>query len=75
MPTKFLQIKIPLEQPVYTLIKELAEINGLSIAMEAKKLLNDALEIEEDIALTSFAMEREASYDKSTALTHDKVWE
>ncbi len=75
MPAKVSQIKISLEQPVYTLIKELAEINGLSIAMETKKLLNEALEIEEDVALTSFAMEREVSYNKSNALTHDEVWE
>ena len=75
MAAKVSQIKISLEQPVYTLIKELAKINGQSIAMETRRLLNEALEIEEDVALTSFATEREVSYNKSNALTHNETWE
>ena len=75
MAAKAAQIKISLKHSVYTIIKELAEINGLSIAMETEKLLNEALEIEEDATLASFAMERESNYNRSDALTHGEVWE
>jgi len=35
---------------------------------------HQALEIQEDIALSAFVVEREKSWDNSKALTHDAVW-
>ncbi len=39
-----------------------------------RALLKDALEIQEDIALSGFAEKREKSWNDSMALSHDNVW-
>jgi len=37
-------------------------------------LVKEALETEEDVALSTFALEREPTSAKSKALAHDEVW-
>ena len=43
--------------------------------MVTRELIKEAIEIEEDTLLTSFAEEREKSLNKSKALNHDETWE
>ncbi len=75
MPTKNPRINIALEEPVYAIIEELARLKGMSMSMVTRELIKEAIEIEEDVLLTSFAEEREKSFNKTQALSHDEVWE
>ena len=65
MPTKNPRINIVLEKPLYDSIKRLAKKDGVSLSLKARDLVKEALEIQEDIALASFANDRERSYRKS----------
>lgn len=42
--------------------------------MKVRDLVKAALELEEDLTLTKVAEEREQSFDRSAALTHEQVW-
>jgi hypothetical protein len=75
MPTKNPRINVALEEPVYAIIEELARLKGLSMSMVTRELIKEAIEIEEDVFLTSFAEEREKSFNKTQALSHGEVWE
>ena len=52
-----------------------ARLRGISVSMLTRELIKEAIEMEEDTLLTSFAEEREQSFNKSQALKHDDVWE
>ncbi len=74
MPTKNPRINVVLEGPLYNMIEELAERDGVSLSLKVRDLIKEAMEIKEDIALSSFADEREKTFRKSRALKHDEVW-
>jgi hypothetical protein len=74
MPTKNPRINVVLEKPLYDSIKRLAKKDGVSLSLKARDLVKEALEIQEDIGLASFANNRERSYRKSKALKHNEVW-
>lgn len=74
MPTKNPRINVVLEKPLYDSIKRLAKKDGVSLSLKARDLVKEALEIQEDIALASFANNRERSYRKSKSLKHNEVW-
>ena len=74
MPTTKPRINVILEEPLYEMVEKLAERDGMSLSMIVRDLVKEALEIREDIALTSFAEEREKTFRKSKSLKHDEVW-
>ena len=74
MPTTKPRINIILEEPLYKTVEKLAQRDGMSLSLKARDLIKEALEIQEDIALSSFAEEREKTFRKSKALKHDEVW-
>ena len=74
MPTKNPRINVVLEKPLYDSVKRLAKKDGVSLSLKARDLVKEALEIQEDIALASFANNRERSYRKSKSLKHNEVW-
>ena len=74
MPTKKKGINIILEEPLYKTVEELADRDGVSLSLKARDLIKEALEIQEDVALTSFANARGKTFRKSKALKHDEVW-
>ena len=74
MPTKQPRINITLEEPLYRIIEELSEVKGLSMSMVTRELIKEALEIEEDLYLTSFAEERDGTLFPYEALEHDDAW-
>ena len=74
MPTTKPRINIILEEPLYKTVEELAERDGISLSLKARDLIRDALEIQEDVALASFAEEREKTFRKPKALKHEEVW-
>ncbi len=74
MPTKNPRINIVLEKPLYASIERLAKRDGVSLSLKVRDLVKEALEIEEDITLSSFAEERERTFSKAKALNHDEAW-
>lgn len=74
MPTKSPRINVALEKPLYQTIERLATRDGISLSLKVRDLVREALEIEEDIALTSFAEARERTLPKAKSLRHDEVW-
>ena len=74
MPTKSPRINVVLEKPLYRAIEELANRDGISLSLKVRDLVREALEIEEDIALTGIAEARERTLSKTKTLSHDEVW-
>ncbi|UCH80613.1 MAG: ribbon-helix-helix protein, CopG family [Nitrospiraceae bacterium] len=74
MPTTKQRINVILEDPLYETVEHLAQRDGMSLSMKVRDLVKEALEIREDIALTSFAEKREKTFRKSKSLKHDEVW-
>ena len=74
MPTKNARINVVVEKPLYTLIDEISKERGISKSMLVRDLVIEAIDLREDQALARFADEREKSFDKSKALTHEEVW-
>jgi hypothetical protein len=74
MPVKNPRINVVLEKPLYLTIEQLASRDGVSLSLKVHNLVKEALEIEEDIALSAFAEEREQTFTKTKALKHRRVW-
>jgi metal-responsive CopG/Arc/MetJ family transcriptional regulator len=74
MPTKNPRVNVVLEKPLYNTIEHLAKKEGVSMSLKMRDLVREALELEEDIALSRFAEERELTFSKAKALKHDEVW-
>ena len=74
MPAKNPRINIVLEKPVYEAIRKIAKKEGVSVSLKARELLREALETQEDFVLESIAAEREKTFDRKKALTHEEAW-
>ena len=74
MPTKNPRINVVLEKPLYDSIKCLAKKDGVSLSLKARDLIKEALEIQEDVALSHFAEKRERTFRKTKVLKHSEVW-
>jgi hypothetical protein len=74
MPVKNPRINVVLEKSLYRTIERLANRDGISLSMKVRDLLKEALEIEQDIALSAFAEKRERTLTKSKTLKHHEVW-
>ena len=74
MPIKNPRINVVLEKPLYHTIEWLAKREGVSLSLKVRDLVREALETEEDAALSTFAEERERTFKQSKALRHDEVW-
>ena len=74
MPSKNPRINVVLDDNLYKNIQFLAETEGVSLSAKVKDLIKEALEVQEDLYLASFAEEREKTWDKSTTRTHDEIW-
>ncbi len=74
MPAKNPRINVVLEKPLYDDIERLAKKDGVSLSLKVRDLVKEALEIQEDIALSNFAKKRERTFRKTKALKHNEVW-
>lgn len=75
MPAKNPRVNVVLEKQLYSALNRLAEDEGISMSMLMRDLVKEALELREDQALADFAEQREDSFDRSKALSHEEVWE
>jgi len=74
MPAKNPRINVVLEKPLYHTIETLANRDGISLSLKVRDLVKEALEIEEDTALSAFAQKRERTFTRKKALKHHEVW-
>jgi len=74
MPTNKPRINVTLEKTTYEAIRELARKEGISISLEARDLLHDALEVHEDLMLDKIASKRERALNRKNLLSHKEVW-
>ncbi|MFW6146987.1 MAG: toxin-antitoxin system, antitoxin component [Thermodesulfobacteriota bacterium] len=74
MTTENPRINVVLNNVLYQNVRLLAEKDNVSLSAKVRDLLKEALEIQEDIALSEFAEQREKSWNDSQAITHDDVW-
>jgi hypothetical protein len=74
MPAKNPRINVVLEEPLFMTVERLAKRDKVSLSLKVRDLVKEALEMEEDAALSAFAEERDKTFKKTTALKHDEVW-
>lgn len=74
MPTSNPRINVVLEKPIYRHVARLAKRDGVSLSLKVRDLVKEAMEVEEDIALTRIASRREKGFARSRALTHEDIW-
>jgi hypothetical protein len=74
MPAKNPRINVVLEKPLYDSVRRLAASEEISLSLKIRDLVKEALEAQEDIALTELAAEREKTFHRSRALSHKQVW-
>ncbi len=74
MPTKNPRVNVVLDKPLYDDLERIAGRDGVSLSLKVRDLVKEALEIEEDIALSHLAETREKSLKGKKALKHDEVW-
>jgi hypothetical protein len=74
MPTKNPRVNVVLEEPLYEGLRRWAKRDKISLSLKVRDLVKEALESQEDRALTVFAEEREKSFNRKKALSHEQVW-
>jgi hypothetical protein len=74
MPVKNPRINVVFEKPLYHIIEKLANRDGVSLSLKVRDLVREALEIEEDMALSALAENRERTFTKTKTLKHNEVW-
>jgi len=74
MPTQNPRINIVLDDCLYQNVQFLAKRENVSLSSKVRDLLKQALEIQEDIALSQFADKREDTWKEANGLMHDEVW-
>lgn len=74
MPTTHPRVNVVLDEPLYQGLRRWAKRDGISLSLKVRDLVKDALDIEEDRALTDIAERRMATFDRKTAKTHAQVW-
>jgi len=75
MPTKKPRVNVVVEPPIYGIMHELAQIEGVSMSTLARDLIREALELREDVMLANFAEDRENTFRTESALSHEDVWD
>ena len=75
MPTKNPRVNIVVEPPLYSVMHDLATIEGVSMSTIARDLIREAIDLREDVALAAFADTRMKTFDRTKALSHKDVWE
>ena len=75
MPSQNPRINVVLDNSLYRNVQILAEKDKVSLSTKVRDLLKEALEIQEDIALSAFAEKREKSWNDTDTLSHNDAWD
>lgn len=63
-----------LEPVLFTALKKLAKLDGMSLSLKARDLIKEAMEFYEDSHWANQASKREKSFNAKNALSHKEVW-
>ena len=74
MPAKNPRISVVLEKPLYNSVEYLARREGISMSLKVRDLVREAVDLEEDIALSTLAEKRERTLKETKALKHEEIW-
>jgi predicted DNA-binding protein len=74
MPSKNPRVNVVLDDHLFRNVQLLAKREGVSLSTKVRDLVKEALEIQEDLYLASFAETRERTFKKSVALSHEETW-
>ena len=74
VPTLNPRVNVVLERPVYEMLRRIARHEDVSLSSKAYQLIREALEVHEDVALGWIGEERERTFKRSKALSHEQVW-
>ena len=74
MPAKNPRIHVVLKKPLYDSVRWLAAKDGISLSLKIRDLVKEALEAQEDVALTHIAEEREKSFRRNRGLSQKQAW-
>ncbi len=75
MPTKLPRLNVVLEPLSFRSVQQLAAKDSVSLSMKARDLIHEALELHEDAYWVEQAREREKTFVRKNALTHEQVLE
>lgn len=75
MPTNKPRINVVVDPSLYRQVERIAHERGISMSLVARDLIREALETEEDIGLEQVAEQRESTFFRDRALSHEDTWE
>ena len=74
MPTKHPHINLNIERPLFSIIAQLAEKNEISLSLQARDLIREAIEEREDEYWLARVEKREDTFIRRKARNHKQVW-
>jgi hypothetical protein len=74
MATKYPRVNLVVEPPLYSVIQNIARLEGVSMSSIARELIKEAISLREDAALACLAEEREKSFISKKSMTHEQTW-
>lgn len=74
MPAKNPRVNIVLDPLLYAALGRMAERDGVSMSLEARDLIKEALEAKEDIYWDLVAADRAMTYIAKKAVSHKDIW-
>ena len=74
MPTTKPRVNVVLEESLYGDVKRLANQRGVSLSLEIRDLVREAVEFYEDHALAQWAARRMKTFRSRDGLSHEEVW-
>lgn len=75
MPATNPRVNVVLDEPVYQGLRRWARREGVSLSLKVRDLVKEALDTEEDRALSRLADRRMATFDRKKAKTHRQTWD
>ena len=73
-PTGKPRLNVVLERPLYETVRRLAAREGTSLSLKARDLIREAVELYEEGYWLRKARERDRTFDRRKALSHDETW-
>ena len=74
MPAKNPRVNIVLDPLLYAALGKMAERDGVSMSLEARDLIKEALEAKEDIYWDIVASDRGRTYSAKKSVSHKDLW-
>ena len=75
MPATNPRVNVVLDEPVYQGLRRWAKREGVSLSLKVRDLVKEALDTEEDRALSRLADRRMATFNRKKAKSHTQTWD